>query len=226
MKTSLTYPKNHLVCFGAAVLLLTSAAAAKAQILLVNVTDPNHIVITATGFASSQNGAAILADGVDLLNFFQEGGFTVGDSFPTYDTTSSGASSLTTGNSSSGPLYTQASGDNQSVSNVDLNLYQNDTGDTTMTFTNGVAAFSGTLTLNNLTNGVAPKAGDTGEVMVGFSLGTDASGTGTVTIGTWEAVYDLGARAVDVGAGPDGFCPDGGWPSRSRALQAPGLVAS
>ncbi len=75
MKSSLTYLKNHLVCFGAAALLLLSVSAAHAQVLLNVQIFGDDAVITASGtpidIDSGVNTSVTIDKGVTLLDFFQ-----------------------------------------------------------------------------------------------------------------------------------------------------------
>jgi hypothetical protein len=172
MKTSLTYLKNHLVCFGAAALLLMSACAAKAQILLtINDSDASAVTITATGTGPLTTTSQLFNNGVDLLGFF-----TTGEGFTPYTVTST---SLTTGDGSSGPVYDTAVADNISLSNVDLTLYSSSS-DATETFTAGDSAFAGTLTVD-LNGAGLPTAGTSGVIVTGYS-----GGGPNVVIGEWQ----------------------------------------
>jgi hypothetical protein len=172
MKISLTYLKNHLVCFGAAVLLLVSVSAAKAQILLtINDTDPSAVTITATGTGPLTTTSQLFNNGIDLLGFF-----TTSEGFTPYTVTST---SLTTGDSSSGPLYDTAVADNISLSNVDLTLYSSSS-DATETFTTGDPAFAGTLTVD-LNGAGVPTAGTSGVIVTGYS-----GGGPNVVVGEWQ----------------------------------------
>jgi len=152
-----------------------SISAAHAQILLtIDDSNPSDTIITATGnFPATSVSPGLIADGVDLAGLFTSSvGFT--------DFTVA-SSSLTTGDGSSGPIFTQASGDNYSLQNVDLNLYQNNTPDT-ISFTAGQAAFTGTLTLN-LSSTPLPAIGSMGNIVTGYS-GSESN----TLIGQWEVV--------------------------------------
>ena len=112
------------------------------RFLTINVSNPAAVTITATGATPENNASATFGEGVDLLNFFTStsyGHFAADN--PT---------SLTTGDSSSGPTLDGWYGDNLStngLANVDLNLYSSTSG-AAETFTRGEAAFSGSITLN------------------------------------------------------------------------------
>jgi len=174
MKISLTYLKNHLVCLGAAVLLLVSVSAAKAQILLtINDTDPSAVTITATGTGPLTTTSQLFNNGIDLLGFF-----TTGEGFTTYTVTST---SLTTGDSSSGPVYDNAVADNLSLENVDLTLYSSNP-TASETFTTGNPAFAGTLTVD-LNGAGVPTVGTSGVIVTGYS-----GGSPNVVVGEWQVV--------------------------------------
>jgi hypothetical protein len=128
---------------------------APAQVLLVvNETDPSAVTITATGAASSASVSTTFFDGFDLLNFFNQ------------DASQGGAdpnvSTLTTGDSSTGPIFNNDYSDDESTTAdgnppyYDLNIYvssptnagQPAPGNPTETFTSGSTAFIGTMTIN------------------------------------------------------------------------------
>jgi hypothetical protein len=190
MKTSLTYLKNHLVCFGAAVLLLVSVSTTKAQILLtINDLDASNVIITATGTAPSQNASGTFGDGVDLLDFLTTAQTGGAGPFTT---------SLSTGDLSEGQTLDSFFVDDLTsttgvFANVSLNLFNSTTGGTE-TFTSGVggaAAFTGTLTLD-LTGFALPTDGTTGDIITGFDGSPSGEGGAGITpntqIGQWEVV--------------------------------------
>jgi len=181
MKTSLTYLKNHLICFGAVVLLLTSAAAAKAQVLLDVYISGNVVTITSSGaLMENSTATATLDQGIDLLNFF--------NNYPTFDNPLGLISStLTTGDGSAGVLTfnTAATDDygNGSFDN-DLNLYGSSAPET---FTTGTLAFSGTLTLDLTGTGEAgalPAVGTSGAIITGYNTSPDSG----QSVGTWQVL--------------------------------------
>ncbi|HEX4140315.1 MAG TPA: PEP-CTERM sorting domain-containing protein [Candidatus Methylacidiphilales bacterium] len=190
MKTSLTYLKNHLVCFGAAALLLLSVSAAKAQILLnIQVSNTGEVTITATG-TGPLNPVALddgytFGDGVDLLNFFQK---SVGDNLAGFPD----SSSLTTGDASGSTggynAFTSDGYTTDDTSDYDLNLYNAKGGQSpstgTETFSTGTAAFTGTMTinLNSLVGGgYLPTGTMSGQIVAGYYTG----GSNPV-IGQWQ----------------------------------------
>jgi len=168
--------KNPLASLFSIMLGFLSISAAHAQILLtIDDSNPSDTIISATGnFPETSVSPGLIADGVDLVGLFTSsvglGNFTVL------------SSSLTTGDGSSGPIFTQASGDNYSLQDVDLNLYQNNTPDT-ISFTAGQAAFTGTLTLD-LSSAPLPPVGSPGNIVTGYS-GNYPNNT---LIGQWEVV--------------------------------------
>lgn len=145
MKPSLTYLKPSLLGFVCAVLLLASATASKAQILLtVDVTHPDNIIITATGLTSSSPSTSDdFAFGVDLAGLFTSNPVD----FTQFTVTST---SLTLSNGSGTQTFTETAGDNLAgVADGDnvlnLNLFHNAVPDT-MDFTNN--AFNGSMTVD------------------------------------------------------------------------------
>jgi hypothetical protein len=174
MKASLIYLKNHLICFAVAGLLMLSAGAAQAQILLTIQLSGNEATITATGTDPLTSASIPMTDGVDLLNLFVN---SAGDTAFTVNSTG-----LTTGDASSGPVFTQAFADIfEATGNNDLNLYDLSSG-ATLTFTPGDAAFTGTMTVDL---GSALPINSSGEIVTGFS----GSGAGrNVDIGSWQVV--------------------------------------
>jgi hypothetical protein len=184
MKTSLTYLKHHLVCFGAAVLLLVSVSAAKAQILLsVNISDPSDVIITATGVAPLASATDILYNGVELSAFFT--GTTHNQTLGVV-----GASTLAPGSGSAGgDVYNGAAGDNLSSSDEDLALFNLNLPSSSEIFASaadnplGLAAFSGTISLD-LSGYSLPTAGATGNIVTGFN----GSPNGHTVIGTYQVV--------------------------------------
>jgi hypothetical protein len=178
MKTSSTCHKNILGLVSA-LLLVLSVSAAKAQILLsINDSDPNAVTITATGTGPLTNTSQMFNNGVDLLGFF-----TTDEGFTNFNVTST---TLTTGDSSAGPLYDEAVADNLSNSNVDLTLYSlNPTA--TESFTVGDPAFSGALTVDVGSAGV-PGVGTSGVIVTGFSTAQP-----NVVIGEWQVTPSVSA---------------------------------
>jgi len=172
MKLSPRTPKTTLAGLLSVVLVLLSVSAAPAQILLtIDDSTPSNTIITATGtFPITSVSSNYIAYGIDLLGLFQT---PVGFSNFTVN-----SSTLTTGDASSGPIFTQASGDNISLSNVDLNLYQNPS-PLLISFTTGQAAFSGTLTLD-LSGTSLPAVGSVGTIDAGYS------GSSYIPIGQYE----------------------------------------
>jgi len=170
MKTSLTYLKNHLVCFGAAVLLLVSVNAAKAQVLLDVYISGDVVTITSSGAAMPDaTAAATLDQGIDLAGFFQN--------YPTFvNPIGNVSSTLTTGDGSAGGLtFNTASTDDYGNGSFDnsLNLYGSSAPET---FTNGVMAFTGTLTLDltgTAAAGFLPSVGSGGAIVTGFESSPD-----------------------------------------------------
>jgi hypothetical protein len=151
---------------------------ANAQILLtIDDTTPSHTVITATGNFDAASGSASLGDGIDLLSFFTSQDLA--------DAVVANPSTLTTGDSSSGPLFTYGFEDNISLAGyVDLNLYQLGSG-ATITFTSGQSAFAGSLTLNlSGVSGLLPAVGSTGTIVTGFS----GDAPNNTVIGEYEVV--------------------------------------
>ncbi len=154
MKSSPTYPIQGFLYFVTVVLLVLSASAAKAQVLLtVNISNPDQIVITATGnlltIASTSSRAS---EGFDLLGLFNSS--TNFDNF-TVDSTNLTFSGYIPSTSTSGSLtLTNAEGDditgaNPSPNQPDLNLFDNaDVSGTQMVLTNGQTAFTGSMTLD------------------------------------------------------------------------------
>jgi len=190
MKLSSQTSKSTLAGLLSVMLGLLSVSAAHAQFLLtINDSNPFAVVITATGtFPTSPATGADAGpfnNGVDLLQFFTATQTLNSSSYPI------GPTSLTTGDSSSGPVLDYALNDNYSfgkttsLSGVDLNLltFSADSGSgNLMTFTSGSAAFSGTLTLN-LYGTPLPSPGASGAIVTG------ANGfTPNTSIGQWEVV--------------------------------------
>jgi hypothetical protein len=84
-------------------LLLCNASSLSAQVLLtVNESIPNEIVITSTGNVPSSLASYTFYDGIDLLNLFSS------DASSLYG---SASSTLTTGDSNSGPILDGYAGD-------------------------------------------------------------------------------------------------------------------
>ena len=184
MKTSLTYLKNHLVCFGAAVLLLVSVTAAKAQILLNIQISGDVATITATGTLSQANAETSVNNGIDLLGFFTS-------STGTFQTSPvSLSSNLTAANLAGTPsdYYDTAVVDDYSTTDVDLTLYSSASGDTQV-FSTTSTALTGTLTvdLSGLSSFV-PTSGS-GEIVAGYS-GAHPGDTiaANTPIGEWQVV--------------------------------------
>jgi len=144
MNSSLTYLKNHFVCFGAAVvLLLLSVCSSNAQIVLtVNISNPNDVVITATGGLATSTASGNFFDGIDLVGLFNSSvGFTE---------IAVNSTNLSLGNGSSTQTFTEASGDDASGTEggeFDLNLFHNHVPDQ-VSFTENEDAFTGSITLN------------------------------------------------------------------------------
>jgi hypothetical protein len=188
MKTSLTYLKNHLVCFGAAVLLLVSVSAAKAQILLIDDSNPNDVIITATTGTATGTQSIGISDGIELLQFFQQ---STGTGFNVEANT---GSTLTSVGLSTPDVLTAGFGDDFTSTGgyVDLNLFKDAGSNATMDFTQGSQALTGTLTLNlgalGLTAADLPTNGSTGTVQTGFYDDGNNSGVPIKAIGTWEVV--------------------------------------
>lgn len=161
MNPFISVPKTALAGLFSVVLGLLSTSSANAQFLLtIDDTVPSHTVITATGAVSSASASLALADGIDLLNFFTAQNLA--------DAVIASPSTLTTGDTSSGPLFTYSIGDNISTGGyVDLNLYHFGSS-STITFTSGQAAFTGSMTLD-LTGASLPAVGTTGNIDAGFS---------------------------------------------------------
>ena len=168
------------------VLGLLSTSAANAQILLtIDDSTPSHTVITATGALAGASGSSSLADGIDLLGFFTSQNLT--------DAVVASPSTLTTGDSSSGPLFTYGYEDNISVGGyVDLNLYQYNSG-STITFTAGQTAFTGSMTLDfSSIASKLPSLGTTGNIVTGFS-GDSPNNT---VIGEYQVVPEPSTGAM------------------------------
>ena len=158
------------------VLLLISACAAKAQVLLtIDDSNPGAVTITATTLSANANASTSINDGIDLLNFL------VGNlSIPSTGSPVT-SSNLTSGNlTGSGPYYDSwAPDDIDTPGGPDLTLYSSGTG--TETFTTMTTAFTGTLTLD-LTGEPLPVAGTSGTIVTGYS-GDSPNNT---SIGQWK----------------------------------------
>ena len=152
MKSSYAYPIQGLLCFITVVLLALSASAAKAQVLLtVNISNPDQIVITATGnpltIASTSTRAS---EGFDLLGLFTTStnfdDMTVDSTdltFSSFNTVTSATGSLTLANAEGDDI----TGANPSPNQPDLNLFDN-VANTQMVLTNGQTAFTGSITID------------------------------------------------------------------------------
>jgi hypothetical protein len=194
MKTSLTYLKNHLVCFGAAVFLLASVSAAHAQILLDVQISGNVATITATGNVITipdTNATVTIDAGVTLESFFQDIQGTL--SFQNPINANSG-STLTGANiSSPGTINTVQNDDINGFGSVpDLTLFSS-TSTSTMTFATGSEAFTGTMTVD-LTqfSGNLPSVGDSGTIVTSYSQAKP-----NIAIGAWQVVAEPSVSAPE-----------------------------
>lgn len=150
----------------ACALLLFGVCALRAQVVLnLDFTGPNTIVITATGYGPvTDDSAHTYSDGIDLEGLFQPadnpGSFTVV------------SSTLTTGDSSAGPVYDTAISDSLSESNADLNIWLNELAAPSQTFTFGQPAFSFGTSMTVTFSGLVFSGVDYGVVVAGYSGST------------------------------------------------------
>jgi hypothetical protein len=184
MKTFATIQKKSLTSVLGAVIALIASTAVHAQILLtVNTTNPNAVVITATGLgplmANAVTNGYSIGDGIDLLGFFsgQEGQTyfdpSGGYAAPTGNLVAASSPSLAFNDAAAD--YDSSTGDQTALSIF------GDSGN--ITFGAGAAAFSGTLTLDLTNTSLRTQVGNHGAILAGYSHG----GT-TTQIGTWEIV--------------------------------------
>ena len=173
MKTGPHVEKLLLVGILGIVFALTFALSARAQILTVDITDPSAVVITATGLGPMGTASTTYYNGISLADFFtgyvDEGAFST----PT-------ANSLTTGDASAGPQFNIAQGAVGAGETYadDLNLYST-IDPSALTFTSGLPAFTGSLTLN-LTGYTMPSLGSH-TVLSGY-------GPSAIPVGTYNVV--------------------------------------
>lgn len=188
-----------LLALGAGAFLAPSSGAA--VLLIVDVSDPAAISITATGAAPSANDQGNdntwTFDGVDLLEFFTaDAGGDAGGSLGS-------ASSLKPTGSVN--IYNEWLADFFSTDGgdfLDLNLYYNDFVPDPQNFDTTQPAFSGSATLD-LTDLVAllPAPGTSGLILAGYS---DFAGP---VIGEWTVVPEVspGMQAAVFGLGAAGL---------------------
>jgi len=189
MKPSLTCLKNHFVCFGAALFLLASVNAAKAQVLLtVDISNPKAVVITAvsTGTYNGTFGNPVTTNfnsGIDLLGLFtaDAGTSPIGIDSPT--------PTLTTGNGSAGGeaysiIYPDNFTTDLGIGYHDLSLYGNNTTAGSETFDTSDAAFAGSITLN-LSGYSLQDANYQGTIITGAN-----GSTPNTVIGSYQVISD------------------------------------
>jgi hypothetical protein len=169
---------NRLAALAAGGLLLATASSAPAVVLLVvDITDPTAVTITATGApAEMPDSSTLTFDGATLLDFFTE---EVGDGgvLLSGDLTANGVTAP----------YDEAFFDAVFGSVVDLNLYTFDGGEL-QSFTTTEPAFTGSATLLVDFTGfefLLPAPGTTGDLMAGWSL------TAGEIIGDWTVVPEV-----------------------------------
>jgi hypothetical protein len=184
MKISLTYLKNHLVCFGAAVLLLVSIGAAKAQILLtIDVSNPNAVTITESTGTVVASAETSVNNGVDLLGFFTS-------NTGTFESSTVSGSTLTSGNLAGNPddYYDSAVVDDYSPSDVDLTLYSSGGSDNQVFTAGTTTAFTGSLTVDlSALSTFLPTSG-TGEIVAGYTGGHPGTTISNTPIGEWQVI--------------------------------------
>jgi hypothetical protein len=154
---------------------LFGTMALHGQVLLdVDIT-PTTITVTATGVGPvTLDSSHTFNDGIDLEGLFAPG---AGGIITTV------ASTLTTGDSSTGPVYDTAVTDSLSEPNADLNLYNENT--PTESFTFGQPAFAlGTSTTLSI-SGVTFSGIDYGVIVAGYS-GFSEGSNNPVPIGVYH----------------------------------------
>lgn len=193
MNRPLIHPNKALLQLACAVLLVVSACAAKAQILLtIDDSNANAVVITANISAtgtSTASQAIALNEGIDLLQFFQS---SVGQNF---NLTANPGSTLTGVGTTPADVFTDAFGDDYTIGNgyVDLNLFNSGSG-STLNFVQGTQGFSGTLTLDlSGVKTLLPTDGTSGTLITGFYDDGNNGGVPITTIGTWKVENTVSA---------------------------------
>ncbi len=163
-------------------MLLLSVSAAKAQILLIDDSNPDAVVITATTGTATATQDIGLSDGFELLQFFTQ---STGQN---YNVTANAGSTLTGIGLTAPDVVTNAFGDDYTLGEgyVDLNLF-NPNSNENLDFTQGNQAFTGTLVLD-LHGEALPTNGSTGTVQTGFYDDGNNAGVPVTTIGTYEVV--------------------------------------
>lgn len=150
-------------------LLGTSQAAV---VLIVDITDPSAVTITATtNFSAINDSTSQDGNGIVLKGLFSSG---------------SGSGSFTSGDLAApgGVAYNfSANGFNSTVTDLDLNLFSQDKSNT-QSFVDSAAAFTGSLTIN-LDSEDLSGVGSSGDVLVGD--GEPGGGSGLV-IGTYQII--------------------------------------
>jgi len=207
MKLSSHTLKTILAGLLSVTFVFVSISAAHAQILLtIDDSNPSAVVITASGLFEEPtvtNGGST-ENGIDLLKFFsvnQVNGSNVG---LTYSTVNGDPQTLTLGDNP-GALFNQANADDysfykqgNSINFADLNLYS--LSDVTMTYTNGVVAFSGSLTLNLSADGGLPAPGASGQIFTGYYGNGNGPGTPSgppnTYLGEWQVVPEPSTWAL------------------------------
>lgn len=157
----------------------TTKAAVPNYLLTINVSDPYAVTITATGNFASVGATDISSDsGVTLLSFFRS-------SLSAYSIPFSGNLAA---NGMSG-FYDNATLDNYSGSNIDLNLYSATR--SSQNFTTSDPAFTGSATLDlHVYNYSLPTIGTTGNILDGSTGGYNG------VIGVYQVVPEPSTYAL------------------------------
>ena len=223
-------PTKPLLLFAAVALLSTGVAQAQViDVAIVNDGTNTTLTFEATGAAATlplgtTSTTGSTGDGIDLYNFFAEGGIGFTNYLESSNAGGTGYNYIVA--PPTGDLTTSANADNSSkeynallgdsfsdqADEENLNLYSLSGSVGDQTFSSTSAAFIGTDTwvLNDasdsyLINDFLPPLNDSGEVVAGWSLSTNPSyglGTPNVDVGTWKIVsYDDLPSELGSGAG-------------------------
>lgn len=163
-------------CFGIA--LTASGLANSAVVLLVDLTVENQITVSATGEASQATVSGSASVGFSLTNFFDASRGLISDTLLSGNLTSANNTS------DSPPILFRGSGGGEF-----FNVFSF-TNDPQMTFTTGLAAFSGqaTWSVDSASYLSALNGGLSGDVVAPFDNFLERDLSSASVIGTWETI--------------------------------------
>jgi hypothetical protein len=194
MNLSSNYLKNNIIRLVAALLLLLSLSAARAQVFLldVSISPTGEVTITSTpglpSLAATMATGNDFGSGIDLENFFQSSVSDTLHGAPDTSTLTTGDASGSTGGYNA---WTSDGATTSDQSDFDLNLYNSPTGanpsDASETFSANSPAFAGTMTLN-LNNQPLPSFANIGGTTSGNIITGYYGGGSNTIVGQWRLV--------------------------------------